>query len=399
MKAAYLIGQYPAINHGYLLTEIAELRKAGWEILTASIERPDRPASELSPRERAEYERTYYIKQAGAAAALRTLGALLIGRPLCLLGALGEALAMGRGWRGVLYQIFYLAEAALCGRWMQQGGATHCHVSFSLNAGLLLTRLYPEFSMSFAVYGFGELHNPEASYLARKIEAARWVRAISYHTRSLLMLACRPEAWTKLECVPLGIEPAGFPPRPFRPSPSPFRLITVGRLSPEKGTRLLAGVMRRLRERGHPVILHLVGGGPDREMLETAFESLGLKDAVVFEGRAPQQRLMDLYRESDIFVLPSLYEGVPTVCIEAMSMEIPCVAPAITGIPELMQDGVEGVLYPPGDEEAMAGAIERLIMDPDLRRRIGEAGRRKALARYDLAMNTIEMSRLLARYR
>ncbi len=134
--------------------------------------------------------------------------------------------------------------------------------------------------------------------------------------------------------------------------------------------------------------LRLVGEGPDRLEIEKHIVACGLSDSVRLEGALDQEKLKTLYGESDAFALASLAEGVPVVLMEAMAMEIPCVATRITGIPELIQDDIDGLLVDPSDVGQLSTAIARLIDDPDLRRRIAVAGRRKVIQQYNLSKNT-----------
>ena len=88
---------------------------------------------------------------------------------------------------------------------------------------------------------------------------------------------------------------------------------------------------------------------------------------MIFEGAVNQDRIRDLYRQAHVFALASFAEGIPVVLMEAMAMEIPCVTTWITGIPELIRNGIDGLLVAPSDELALAAAIARLMDDPDLR--------------------------------
>ena len=96
-------------------------------------------------------------------------------------------------------------------------------------------------------------------------------------------------------------------------------------------------------------------------------------------------------------MLPSFAEGVPVVLMEAMAMEVPCVASRITGIPELIEDGVSGLLVPPADEQALAGAIARLMDEEDLSGRLGRAARERVLADYQLETNVARLAELFRR--
>ena len=98
-----------------------------------------------------------------------------------------------------------------------------------------------------------------------------------------------------------------------------------------------------------------------------------------------------------MFALASFAEGIPVVLMEAMAMEIPCVATFITGIPELIRDGVDGLLAAPSDDAGMADAIRRLMDDPELRRSLGRAGRQRVVERYNLEVNIARLGEIFRR--
>jgi glycosyltransferase involved in cell wall biosynthesis len=110
-----------------------------------------------------------------------------------------------------------------------------------------------------------------------------------------------------------------------------------------------------------------------------------------------QDKLLDLYRESDAMVLSSFAEGLPVVLMEAMAMEIPCVAPWVNGIPEIITHATDGLLAPPGDAEALARAIGRLMDDAELRRTLGQNARLKILEKFDLRRNTEHLADVFRR--
>jgi glycosyltransferase involved in cell wall biosynthesis len=113
---------------------------------------------------------------------------------------------------------------------------------------------------------------------------------------------------------------------------------------------------------------------------------------VVFEGPRNQDEVIALCRNADVFALASFGEGVPVVLMEAMAMEIPCVATWVNGIPELIRDNEDGLLVAPSDVEGLSRAIERLLENRDLRRRLGRAGRQRVLRDYDLQKNTAALA-------
>ena len=194
-----------------------------------------------------------------------------------------------------------------------------------------------------------------------------------------------------------GVDPTGFAPRPFRATALPFEIICVGRLAPVKGQHLLIAAMAALVEEGRAVRLRFAGDGPERIALREDVERRGLSDRVKFEGNVNQDKLRDLYRESDALVLSSFAEGLPVVLMEAMAMEIPCVAPWVNGIPEIVTHETDGLLAPPGDAGALARAIGRLMDDTELRRALGEKARLKILEKFDLRRNTEHLADVFRR--
>jgi len=158
---------------------------------------------------------------------------------------------------------------------------------------------------------------------------------------------------------------------------------TVGRLSPEKGQVHLIEAAAILRARDRlPVRVLLVGDGRERPALAQAARRRGLGDHVIFAGF---QRDATSYEAAmDIFCLPSIREGLSLSALEAMALRKPVVASRVGGTPEVVADGVSGLLVEPANPEALAAALARLLRDHDLARRMGEAGRRRVESIFDL---------------
>jgi len=397
MKIGYLLSQYLAFNHAYLVREIRGLRVAEFDVVAVSVLPPDRSAEKLSPEEQEENARTKVIRTLGPLRALGIVAGVGLRRPLGLLRGLATAARLaGPSPARFVRHLFYLAEAVIAGAWFLEEGVTHFHNHFASTVALLVARVFP-ISTSVTFHGPAELADPVGFRLKEKIEGARFVCAISHYARSRLMSSCEAGQWGKIEVSRLGVDPSIFEPATFRESPERFELLSVGRLAAVKAYHVLIGAVGRLRAGGANVRLRLVGDGPDREELAAHAAALGLGNAVRFEGSLNQDRVRELYRKCDVFALASFEEGVPVVLMEAMAMEIPCVATHITGVPELIRNEVDGLLVAPSDEEGLAAAIRRLIDDPELRRRLGPAARRRVSEEYDLARNTGKLAEIFRR--
>lgn len=163
---------------------------------------------------------------------------------------------------------------------------------------------------------------------------------------------------------------------------APLRLLVVGRLVRQKGVDLILEAMART---SIPLDLTVVGDGGARAALEAQAAALGLQTRVRFAGWLERTALPDAYRAADLFVFPSRDEGMPNVVLEAMASGLPVAATDIAGNRDLVVDGETGFLLPVDDVAALAAALERLAADPDLRRRMGAAGRARAVERFSWA--------------
>jgi glycosyltransferase involved in cell wall biosynthesis len=197
---------------------------------------------------------------------------------------------------------------------------------------------------------------------------------------------------------PVTVIPYGVDLQLFDPGPRIERArLTVGavaRLAPEKGFEHLVRAFGLLRGRGYDLDLLFAGDGPSRPALERTVHQLGLGDHVRFAGEIAHDDVPAMLRDVDIFAMPSTWEGFGVSAIEASAMRLPVVASNIHGIPDVVVDGETGILVPPADAEALAGAIERLVTTPGLPASMGDAGRAFVEKHYDWRDNTRLMERL-----
>jgi colanic acid/amylovoran biosynthesis glycosyltransferase len=246
--------------------------------------------------------------------------------------------------------------------------------------------------------GPDEFYDVTRYRLAEKIAGASLVVCIGYFARSQMMKLSPVAQWRKFEIAPLGVDPEIFSPHLVSDPTPGFEIISVGRLVPAKGQQVLIAAVDRLVKAGRDLRLRIVGSGPDRESLEREVARRALGHHVIFEGAVNQDHIRELYGEADAFVLASFAEGIPVVLMEAMAMEIACIATAVAGIPELIRNRLDGLLVAPSDERALAAAIDDLIKDPAMRRRLGAAGRSRVIERYNLNSNVARLARIFTHH-
>jgi glycosyltransferase involved in cell wall biosynthesis len=389
-RIAYLVSEFPAPNHNYLLEEILGLQRAGATVLVASVSPSSQSGSHQSELEREHAKRLYCIKSTPLFLALACFLAVAFRTPVRFAAGFGYAI-QNWGMRGILYFV----EALLLGRWMQRNQLSHVHSHFAATVALIASRIFPEISASFTAHGYGEFYSPAGFKLSAKIAGARFVRAISHIGRANLMLSAPETKWDDIVYAPLGVNPDVFRPIESRiPNPA-LRITCVGRISPEKGQRLLIEAVAALVKENRNVRLRLVGDGPDRQAMETLCENLGISAVVSFDGWKGADELIQVYAETDVFAMASLYEGIPIVLMEAMAMQLPCVAPRVGGIAELIDNGVSGILYNPTVEAELTHALRHLAESPESRERIGKAAREQVLHKYDIRKNAKKFAGIL----
>ena len=191
----------------------------------------------------------------------------------------------------------------------------------------------------------------------------------------------------------------GLPLTEYRPTEArldglaPPLVLAVGQLREKKGFAHLVDACDRLRARGSTFECRIIGGGPHRAALQAQIRAARLDDHVVLMGALPQEDVVAWYRQAGVFVLPCVVtpdgqvDGIPNVVPEAMAMGVPIVSSALPAIRELVVDERDGLLVAPGDADALAAAIGRLLDDPQLAARLAGAGRRTVVEHFDVERN------------
>jgi glycosyltransferase involved in cell wall biosynthesis len=239
-----------------------------------------------------------------------------------------------------------------------------------------------------------------------KLAACTWATTCTAcNATHLRELAPRAQS---VDLVYHGIDTARFPSPGGVPSTadgrdprSPVTLLTVGRAVDKKGFDDLLEALATLPGEQHWQLVH-IGDGPRRPMLERMAHDLRLANRIRWLGPQLHGVVLDAYRTADIFVLPSRIasdgdrDGLPNVLLEAQSQRVACVSTHVSGIPELIVDGVTGLLVPPRAPRALGAALSRLIANPSCRRALGDAGYARTTTLFSLAGGADRLAQRLA---
>ncbi len=384
MKVAYLVNLYPAPSHSFILREIVALERRGAVIQRFSV-RPGSIPWTGGPEAR-ELERTQVLLGSSRdvpALCLTTLLCLLT-HPVRFLGSLRRLWACYRfADRTLAAHVAYLMEACRLVRSLAPG-TSHIHAHFGTNSAtvaMLASRL-ADIPFSFTVHGWEEFDRAIGIGLREKVRHAKFVVAITHHCRSQLLRYTDPDRWDRVVIVRCGVDEqflAGEPP----PITAEAPFLWIGRLAPEKGFPLLLQACGRLREQGRRFKLRVVGGGRPVDEVRRELDAAGLADTIELLGWRSSSEIRTLLDESRGLVMSSLAEGLPVVIMEAFARQRPAIAPALTGIPELVLPGRTGWIYSASDPIGLAKAMaECLDRTPQELNQLGREARSELVSRH-----------------
>lgn len=286
-------------------------------------------------------------------------------------------------WRRFLQAAYIASE-------IRRDGVRHLHACFASMAAqvAMLANMLTGVPYSFSGHA-KDIYTTSGSDLRDKIRRAEFVvtctRANQKHLQDLVDSGERH----KISLSYHGVDVAKFHPREQVRSTEHPLILSVGRLVEKKGFADLLRACAVLRGKGYPIRCFIVGEGPERSLLERMARSLGLKNVVTLPGACSQEELLEIYRQATVFVLPCRTlrngdrDGIPNVLLEAMAVGLPVVSSAISGIPELIQSGQNGLLVKECDGDALLSAVELLLQNAELRERLAENARTTVVRNFD----------------
>lgn len=396
-RVAYLVNQYPKVSHTFIRREIMALERQGFEVQRIAVKGwADHLADKDDLQERGK---TQYLLQNGVLGLLVASLRVMLSTPLRFLSGLALAVKMSKGAdRPLPYHLAYLAEACVMLPQLKAFGARHLHAHFATNSTevAMLAHALGGPSFSFTVHGTGEFDKIQQLGIDEKVRRAAFVVAICSHGRSQLFRFLDHTLWTKVQLVHCGLESAFHSVAPT-PPPSTPRLVCVGRLCTEKGQLLLIEAAHRLAQEGIPFELVLAGDGEMRGALEGLISQYGLTQQIRITGWISSDQVRSEILASQALVLPSFSEGLPIVIMEAMALRRPVLTTFVGGIPELVQHGKNGWLFPAGSVDALAAAMRECFAttQPALEA-MGSAAHERVLASHSI---DVEVSKLAHLYK
>ncbi len=398
---AYIMSRFPKLTETFILYEILALERHGVPVEIFPLLRERQQVSHpeaLRLTERARFQPFISLRILAAQWRFIRRDARAYFRLWAdvLKGTLGS-LNFFVGALGILPKTVLFALE------MERLNIRHVHAHFATHpalAAFIINRL-TGIPYSFTAHG-SDLH-VERRMLDKKIQSAAFAVTISRYNKEVMVAECGEEARGKIHVVHCGVDTAFFQPPAMKSESGSFSILCVGSFEEVKGHIYLVEACRLLSAMGAAYECHLIGEGPQRRRIEKQIRTSGLRDRVRLHGGVPRAEVLRTLACADVLVLASVptrqgkREGIPVALMEAMASGLPVVASNLSGIPELVQDGVTGILVPPRDSEELALALKRLGADSALRSRMGRAGRRQILAEFDLEQNALRLLELIGR--
>ena len=418
MTIAYVLKMYPRFSETFILNEILELERQGVDVRIYSLRKPDdgrfhanlarvrAPVIYLPENPWSEMRRVSAAHRALAKANPRRYGQVLL-----------NALSRRRS-----AALKHFLNAVVMTNHLRAQPVEHLHAHFATSATrvAMFAHLLTGIPYSFTAHAKDiYLDTVDKDLLRDKMREAQFVVTVSEFNRAYLAQMAAEPGRTTLGRL-LSREAVAIPPGRIRrlyngidleqfgvgrdAAPQPGReplILTVGRLVEKKGLADLVTACALLRDRGVAFRCEIIGKGPNEAALRKQIAENSLACCVELVGPKPQDEVVAAYRRTAVFALPCVVgadgnrDGLPTVLLEALAVGIPVVSTDVTGIPEIIDDGISGLLTPQHDPEALAGALASLLADPSLREQMGRAARAKAEREFDLHKNVAALHRWL----
>ena len=383
---AYLANQFPSPVEPYVGQEIQALRKCGVTVLPCS-------ARQVSTSLNSELE--HFVRETLYLQKLR-LGLLLYAAFLCLakLPSLKDFFhralfqghePVGRRLRAILHTWLGVYFALRIERW----GVQHIHVHHGYFASWIAMVAARVLEVDFSMTLHGSDLLVHGAYLDIKLENCKFCITISEFNRQHILKRHSSVPPDKIVVRRMGIDPGTDFFSVLKPSPKnrPLVMLAVGRLHPVKDHAFLIRACELMKNRGLPFTCVIAGEGPERTSIEALIEKLNLQAHVRLTGYLSGQHLDACYAGADLVVLTSRSEGIPLVLMEAMARGKPVLAPAITGIPELVIDGENGFLYSPGSLEDLVARVQSIYGSLATLGDLGRAAREQVLQHFNRDKN------------
>jgi glycosyltransferase involved in cell wall biosynthesis len=392
-SVVYVVGTYPLLTTTFIDREISALRGWGLDVRIVAARRPP-PDAPLSRQQQELARGTSYLIPIAWPCLVAAHLRYLLTRPHVYLGTLAHLVSRRHpDLRARAKTVLHFGEGVYAAHLVRDGDVRELHAHFADRAAtiaLVASRLLRR-PFSLSVHAGADIF-VRPVLLREKFAEAHHVVTCTSHNKAHLARLVGERLDRKVSAIPHGLDLTGYRPGPAANNGLPT-VLAVGQLAERKGFAHLIAACAVVRNQGHRFECRVIGRGPQRAQLEDLVAAMSLADVVSLLGAVSHDVVIGHYRRATMVVLPCVrtadgdVDGIPNVLVEAMATGVPVVSSALPAVQELITDGVNGLLVPPGNVERLAAAMSRLLDDPQLRQRLGAEARRTVVERFDVEKN------------
>ena len=403
-KIGYYLWHYPTLSETFIQREILAIKSAGISIYIIA----DGTGDVLGENQKSLIKDTHYLNPFDRKFISKYTRYFFFKNPL-LFANLFLYVVFHRygGYKSFNGDIIVLKNAINLAGVLKEKEIDHIHSPWADRSAFVTLVASRMVGISCSVQARAhDIHRKTFSdVLPQRLKNADFIITNTEYNKSYLKSVLKRRNWKKIHIMYNGINLEQFKPKQKdKNTKEQIKILSVARLIEEKGIPYLLKACKILEEKGYSFVCEIIGEREDSfaneyVKIKKLHNRLGLKDRVLFSGALPFAEVLKKYEEADIFVLPCVVaqhggrDITPNSLIEAMAMKLPVVSTKITGIPEIVDDDINGILIAPNDEDVLAKAIIRLIENKDLRERLSRNARKKVEEKFNIEKN----SRLLAR--
>lgn len=403
LKIAYMMSRFPKITETFVLFEMREIERQGHQVEVYPLQRER--TSVIHAEAEPYVKRAFFTPWISVKIVQAHLHFLLRTPAIYFKTLFGVLKANWGSKRYFMGAVLFFPKIVYLARLMQKRNVDHLHAHFASHPAMAAWVIHQLTAIPYSFTAHGSDLHRDQHMLQEKVADAKAVVTISKYNRQMILDICGPQVESSVHVVHCGVDLQDFKskeiPTPFETGNGSFRFVCIGTLHEVKGQRYLLEACCELKAEGIDFQCHLVGDGPDQQMLEEFVSQAGLDQHVRFEGRKTSADIQELLQQTDVLIAPSVptqcgrREGIPVVLMEALGSGVSVIASDLSGIPEIVIDEQTGLLTPPRDANAIAQALLRMYYDQPLRQRLAEAGREKVFDEFNLPGNVRLLVNLL----
>ncbi len=392
VRVGYVVKMFPRLSETFILNEILELERRGVEVVIFSLKKPSE--GRFHPQVSSLKAAVHYLEDFEPSKWPNWIGKewpilqLYSGSLFSLLDELLAKGDTGSEIANVWFSAWVASQA-------HKLGVQHLHAHFASQPSTIAYFAHRISGIPFSFTAHAKdifVYSNEQHHLREKLHASAFTVTVTNFNRRYLTERVPDLPTDRIRVIHNGINLEYFVGNP-RTVRKTNEVLAVGRLVTKKGFDDLLKACAVLKSKNQSFHCTIVGEGPDKEALETLQRDLGLLGEVTFVGPKNLSEVLELMQTCTVFCLPCTVapdnnqDALPTVLLEALASQLPIVSTSVSGIPEIVDDNVDGFLVPQEQPDQVADRLMQLLKSPDLRARFALAGRKKAELKFDLRKN------------